>query len=422
MTISNIDDLRRQARRKLPKMFFDYIDGGAFSEATLARNTQDFDEWTLEQRVLVDLSKRDLSAEFLGSRHSMPAMLAPVGFAGSFWPDGEVQVARAATDAGIPMCLSTFSVNSIEEVGAAMPRGLAMQLYVFKDRELASDIMQRAWKVGVTTLFLTADTNVSSVRERDTRNGFRTSSSLKIGTVLDVLSRPAWCVRMGLKGRLMLGNVRDKAGVPGNLMAQAAYLSANVDPSMNWSDLAWLRREWPGKLVVKGILSVDDAGRALDGGANGVCISNHGGRQLDGARSSISMLPEIAAFVAGRAEVLLDSGIRRGSHIVKAIGLGADAVLLGRAYAYGLGAAGRKGVTQAIELLRKESELTLALMGMCSIDELRANRGAVRHRDERSQRALTREVEHLLDHPGLLHGGREQQTLSPIVSKERSNA
>lgn len=379
MTISNIEDLRQQARRKLPRMFFDYIDGGAFAERTLARNVDDFDQWTLEQRVLVDLSRRNLSTEILGGRYSMPAMLAPVGFAGSFWPNGEVCAAQAATEAGIPMCLSTFSVNSIEEVGAAMPNGLAMQLYVFKDRELASEIVQRAWKVGVRTLFLTADTNVSSVRERDTRNGFRTSSSLKLSTVLDLMSRPGWCLRMGLHGRLMLGNVKGKPGVPGNLMAQAAYLSANVDASMSWADLGWLRKEWPGKLVVKGILCVDDAGRALHGGADGVCISNHGGRQLDGARSSISVLPEIAKFIDGRAEVLLDSGIRRGSHIVKAIGLGADAVLLGRAYAYGLGASGRKGVSQAIELLRNETELTLALMGMRSIDELRSNRGAVRH-------------------------------------------
>ncbi|CAG9222492.1 L-lactate dehydrogenase [Paraburkholderia tropica] len=397
MTISNIEDLRRQARRKLPRMFFDYIDGGAFSERTLASNTEDFDAWTLEQRVLVDLSKRDLSSEFLGARYSMPAMLAPVGFAGSFWPNGEVQAARAATQADIPMCLSTFSINSIEEVGAVMPRGLAMQLYVFKDRELASEIVQRAWKVGVTTLFLTADTNVSSVRERDTRNGFRTASSLKLGALLDLLSRPAWCLRMGLNGRLMLGNVKGKAGVPHSLMAQAAYLSGNVDPSMNWADLAWLREQWPGKLVVKGVLSVDDAGRALDGGADGVCVSNHGGRQLDGARSSISVLPEIARFIGGRAEVLLDSGIRRGSHIVKAIGLGADAVLLGRAYAYGLGAAGRKGVSQAIELLRTETELTLALMGMRSIDELRANRDAVRHRCHQVEQARAVAVGELLD-------------------------
>ncbi|MEK6293990.1 MAG: alpha-hydroxy acid oxidase, partial [Paraburkholderia tropica] len=297
MTISNIEDLRRQARRKLPRMFFDYIDGGAFSERTLASNTEDFDEWTLEQRVLVDLSKRDLSSDILGARYSMPAMLAPVGFAGSFWPNGEVQAARAATQADIPMCLSTFSINSIEEVGAVMPRGLAMQLYVFKDRELATEIVQRAWQVGVTTLFLTADTNVSSVRERDTRNGFRTASSLKLGTVLDLLSRPAWCLRMGLNGRLTLGNVKGKAGVPRSLMAQAAYLSGNVDPGMNWADLAWLREQWPGKLVVKGVLSVEDASRALDGGADGVCVSNHGGRQLDGARSSISVLPDIARFV-----------------------------------------------------------------------------------------------------------------------------
>ncbi|RFU49766.1 alpha-hydroxy acid oxidase [Paraburkholderia sp. DHOC27] len=397
MTVSNIEDLRQQARRKMPRMFFDYLDGGAFSERTLARNTEDFDQWTLEQRVLVDLSKRNLSSEILGCRYSMPVMLAPVGFAGSFWPDGEVEAARAATEAGIPMCLSTFSINSIEEVGAAMPHGLAMQLYVFKDRELASELIQRAWKVGVTTLFLTADTNVSSVRERDTRNGFRTSSSLKFGTLVDLLSHPAWCIRMGLHGRLMLGNVKGKAGVPRSLMAQAAYLSGNVDPSMSWADLEWLRGEWPGKLVVKGVLSVEDASRALDGGADGVCVSNHGGRQLDGARSSISVLPEIAQFIAGRAEVLLDSGIRRGSHIIKAIGLGADAVLLGRAYAYGLGASGRAGVSQAIELLRKETELTLALMGMCSIDELRANRDAVRRCYSESSGSNRLDVERLLD-------------------------
>lgn len=378
MTISNIEDLRRKARQKMPRMFFDYLDGGSFSEETMARNTADFDQWNLEQRVLVDLSKRDLSTEFLGARYSMPAMLAPVGFAGSFWPDGEVRAAEAASEAGIPMCLSTFSINSIEEVGAAMPHGLAMQLYVFKDRELAAEIVQRAWKVGVKTLFLTADTNVSSVRERDTRNGFRTSSSLNLRSIVDLMSRPAWCLRMGLHGRLMLGNVKGKEGVPGNLMAQAAYLSGNVDASMSWADLAWLRREWPGKLVVKGILSVEDAGRALDGGVDGICVSNHGGRQLDGARSAISVLPEISRFVSRRMEVLLDSGIRRGSHIVKAIGLGADAVMLGRAYAYGLGASGRNGVSQAISLLRTETELTLALMGMCSIDELRANRQAVR--------------------------------------------
>lgn len=377
MTISNIDDLRKRARLKLPKMFFDYIDGGSFGERTLARNVGDFDHLSLQQRVLVDLSTRDLSASFLNGHYSMPAMLAPVGFAGMFWPNGEVRAAEAATEASIPMCLSTFSINSIEEVARAMPQGLAMQLYVFKDKALTEELIERAKNAGVTSLFLTADTNLSSVRERDTRNGFRTASTLNFRAVLDLLSRPSWCWRMACNGRPQLGSVRGKAGVPRSFMSQAAFLSANVDPSMSWADLAWLRQRWPGKLIVKGILSVEDAAAALDAGVDALCVSNHGGRQLDGARSTISVLPEIARFTAGRAEILFDSGVRRGSHIVKAIALGADAVLLGRAFAYGLAAAGKTGVAETISLLRSETEITLALMGMTSIGQLKRNRRAV---------------------------------------------
>ncbi len=377
MTISNIEDLRQAARRKLPRMFFDYIDGGSFSEHTLRRNIEDFELWSLEQRVLVDLSERQLSTEFLGSTHSMPLMLAPVGFAGAFWPDGEVNAARAAAAAGVPMCLSTFSINSVEEVGAVLREGLALQLYVFRDRALTEEILERAWGVGVRTLFLTGDTNVSSIRERDTRNGFRTAASLNMRAALDFLSRPGWCARMGRRGRLMLGNVKDKPGLPRSLMAQASFLSANVDPRMGWSDLAWLRKHWAGRLVVKGILSTHDAQAALDCGADALCVSNHGGRQLDGARSTISVLPEIAESVSGRAEILMDGGVRRGSDIVKAIGLGADAVMIGRAFAYGLAANGERGVAQALSLLRAEMDLTLALMGMRSVQELRRNRHAL---------------------------------------------
>jgi L-lactate dehydrogenase (cytochrome) len=376
MTLSNIDDLRKRARLKLPKMFFDYIDGGAFGERTLANNVTDFDHWALEQRVLVDLSARELSTRFLDGQYAMPAMLAPVGFAGMFWPNGEVRAAEAARAASIPMCLSTFSINSVEEVAQALPHGLAMQLYVFRDKQLTEELIERAARSGVTSLFLTADTNVSSVRERDTRNGFRTASSLNLSAALDLLSRPLWCWRMARNGRPQLGVVRGRAGLPQSLMSQAAFLSASVDASMSWADLAWLRDKWPGKLVVKGILSVDDAATALDAGVDALCVSNHGGRQLDGARSTISVLPAIARYTAGRAEVLFDSGIRRGSHIVKAIALGADAVLLGRAFAYGLAAGGREGVAEALSLLRTETELTLALMGITSIDQLKRERAA----------------------------------------------
>jgi isopentenyl diphosphate isomerase/L-lactate dehydrogenase-like FMN-dependent dehydrogenase len=380
MIYSNEEDLRRGARRKLPKMFFDYIDGGAFSEQTLGLNVSDFDQWWLEQEIMVDLSERKLNTRFLGADHALPFMLAPVGFAGMFWPKGEVQAAKAANEAGIPMCLSTFSIDPMEHVAAQLPDRLAFQLYVFKDRGLAEELIARALAAGINTLFLTADTDVSSIRERDTRNGFRTASTLNLSALLDFASRPGWCLRMARNGKPQLGNVSHRPELPGDFMSQASYLSGNVDPSMSWSDLAWLRQRWPGELVLKGVLSLRDAERAIAAGVDAIVVSNHGGRQLDGARSSISALPEIAAFVDQRVEILFDGGIRRGSHVVKALALGADAVLLGRAFAYGLAVGGQQGVSDAIALLRAETDITLALMGITSIEELKANRDRLIHR------------------------------------------
>lgn len=372
MINSNVHDLRLQAKARLPRMFFDYIDGGAFSERTMAWNIADFDQWWLEQRIMVDLTERDLSTRFLGRDYKLPIMLAPVGFTGMFWPNGEVEAAQAARLAGIPMCLSTFSINSIEEVAQCLPPGeLAFQLYVFRDRDLAEDLLARARAAGVDTLFLTADTDVSSIRERDTRNGFRTAASLNFSALRDFASRPGWCMRMARQGRPQLGNVRGRQGLPDTLMAQASYLSGNVDPSMTWEDLTWLRTRWPGKIVLKGVLSVSDARRALEAGVDAIVVSNHGGRQLDGARSSISALPEIARFIDGRLQVLFDGGVRRGSDVVKALALGADAVLIGRAFAYGLAANGRQGVLDAIEFIRAEADITLALMGMTRIEQIK---------------------------------------------------
>jgi len=374
MIHSNVEDLRRTARRKLPKMFFDYIDGGSFSEHTLGTNISDFDQWWLEQEIMVDLTERALNTRILGNDHALPFMLAPVGFAGMFWPQGEVAAARAARAAGIPMCLSTFSINSMEQVAAELPKGLAFQLYVFKDRQLAEELIAHALAAGIDTLFLTADTDISSVRERDTRNGFRTAANLNISALLDFASRPGWCLRMARNGKAQLGNVKHRPELAGDFMSQASYLSGNVDPSMTWKDLDWLRQRWPGRLVLKGVLSVRDAERALAAGVDAIVVSNHGGRQLDGARSSISALPEIAAWVDGRMEILFDGGIRRGSQIVKALALGADAVLLGRAFAYGLAVNGQQGVSDAIDLLRAETDITLALMGITSIEALKAHR------------------------------------------------
>lgn len=374
MIYSNIEDMRQHAKKRLPRMFFDYIDGGAFGEITMKRNIEDYNRWTLEQRIMVDIAKRDVSATYLGATHQAPFMLAPVGFTGLFWPDGEICEAHAAREAGIPMCLSTFSINSMEEVAAVMTEHLALQLYVFKNRAIAEDMMQRAWASGIKTLFLTADNDISSIRERDTRNGFRTASRMGFSAMMDLASRPGWCWRMALKGRPQLGNVKDTPGLPPSLMSQTSFLSQNLDPAMSWKDLGWLRKNWPGKIVLKGVLSVKDAALALDAGMDGIVVTNHGGRQLDGARSTISVLPEVASFIDGRIDVLFDGGIRRGGQIVKALLLGADGILLGRAKTYGLAANGRAGVAHALSMLKTETDITMGLMGVTSIQELKDNR------------------------------------------------
>lgn len=374
MIYSNIEDMRQHAKKRLPRMFFDYIDGGAFGEITMKRNIEDYNRWTLEQRIMVDIAKRDVRATYLGATHQAPFMLAPVGFTGLFWPDGEICEAHAAREAGIPMCLSTFSINSMEEVAAVMTEHLALQLYVFKNRAIAEDMMQRAWASGIKTLFLTADNDISSIRERDTRNGFRTASRMGFSAMMDLASRPGWCWRMALKGRPQLGNVKDTPGLPPSLMSQTSFLSQNLDPAMSWKDLGWLRKNWPGKIVLKGVLSVKDAALALDAGMDGIVVTNHGGRQLDGARSTISVLPEVASFIDGRIDVLFDGGIRRGGQIVKALLLGADGILLGRAKTYGLAANGRAGVAHALSMLKTETDITMGLMGVTSIQELKDNR------------------------------------------------
>ncbi|MBB5751610.1 alpha-hydroxy acid oxidase [Prosthecomicrobium pneumaticum] len=376
--IVNIEDARRRARRRLPRMFFDYLDGGAFAEATMRRNRSDFDALTLEQHVLVDVSRRDLTHHFLGRTWKLPMMLGPIGFCGMMAGGGEVKAATAAAKAGIGFALSTFAIASIEAVRTKAPLP-AFQLYMFRDRAIAADLVARAAAAGVETLFVTVDTAVSGIRERDTRNGFRTSARLGPRALLDMALHPLWGLDVLANGKPQLGNAAGRPGMGSTLMAQAAQFSAGLDPTVGPADLEWLRSRWQGRLIAKGVLSARDAQTAIDSGCDGVVVSNHGGRQLDGARSTISVLPEIADAVGGRAEVLLDSGIRRGSDIAKALALGADGVLIGRAYIYGLAAAGEAGVGGVIEHLRGELDVTLALMGLDSIAALKAaGRDAVR--------------------------------------------
>jgi isopentenyl diphosphate isomerase/L-lactate dehydrogenase-like FMN-dependent dehydrogenase len=381
----NIADLRESARRRLPRMFFDYLDSGAFGETTLRRNRADLDVLELTQRVLVDVSRRDLSHTFLGRKSALPFMLGPVGFCGMFAGRGEILAARAAKAAGIHFCLSTFAIAAMEDV--ARDAGLVpdFQIYIFRPRDLAEQILERARKVGITTLFVTADTAVGGVRERDTRNGFRTAERLGLRPLTDMLLHPRWCFDQLGAGRRALGIARDWPEFGKSLMQQTTRLTRTIDPSLQWSDLKWLRDRWSGRLVIKGILSADDARRAVDQGVDGLVVSNHGGRQLDCASSSIRALPAIAAAVGGRTEVLFDSGIRRGSDIVKALALGADGVLLGRAYVYGLVAGGEAGVAAALRLLSAEMDNTMALMGVTSVAELKARGKELVSQSESSQ-------------------------------------
>jgi L-lactate dehydrogenase (cytochrome) len=367
----NIDDLRDRARRRLPRMFFDYLDSGAFGEVTLRRNRSDLEALELRQRVMVDVSRRDLSATVLGRKLALPLMLAPIGFCGMMAPDGEIAAARAAQATGIHLCNSTFAINGLAATAAAAGFAPDFQLYVFKDRAFTESMVAKAREVGSNALFLTVDTAVAGLRERDTRNGFRTSARLGLRPLTDMMLHPRWCASVVRRWPPQLGNVAGHPKFGGGLMQQASSLAREVDSSLQWSDLRWLRDLWPGKLVLKGIMTPEDARRAADHGADAIVVSNHGGRQLDGARSTISALPDIAAAVGDRIEILLDSGIRRGSDIVKAVALGADGVLIGRAYMYGLAAHGEAGAVAAIRLLAAEMEISMAFMGVRTIAELR---------------------------------------------------
>lgn len=372
MTILNIDDARRLARRRLPKIFFDYIDGGSFSETTARANEADFDLYALEQHVLVDVRDRSLATTFLGRRHALPFGLGPVGFTGLFSGGGELAAARAAHAAGAPFSLSNFAIATLDDVRAISGGTLYAQLYILRDRSLMESLIVSAERTGAEALILTVDTVVTGVRERDERNGFRNLDHITPRLALQFAARPGWCASVLRGGLPQVGIVRDRTDYGRGVLEQAGKLSAQIEQGLTWADLAWLRDRWRGKLVLKGILSADDALRARDAGADAIVVSNHGGRQLDGASSTIAVLPEIAAAVGRDIEVLFDGGIRRGVQIVKALALGAHGVFLGRAYAFGLGAGGEAGVARVIALLTAEISVTLALMGLRSIDEVRA--------------------------------------------------
>jgi isopentenyl diphosphate isomerase/L-lactate dehydrogenase-like FMN-dependent dehydrogenase len=370
--VVNIEDLRRLAQRRLPKAVFDYLDGGAADEVTLRENCRAFQEVVLRPRHAIAHEKCDLRTRVLGHEISFPAMLAPVGYSRLMHPGGEVAAARAAGEIGTGFILSTISGHKLEDVKAASSGPVWYQLYVVGGREAAEGAIERARAAGFSVLVITIDTPVAGMRERDLRNGVKElmgdSLLAKIPFIPELLAHPRWLAAFLLDGGVpKLENIRTpgKGAMPMTDVA-AALASAVV----TWNDLRWLRKAWRAPIVVKGVLTADDALRAIDEGADGVVVSNHGGRQLDGVAASLRALPEIVAAVNGQAEVLMDGGVRRGSDIVKAICMGARTVLVGRAYAYGLGAAGHAGVSRALEILRADVERTLRLLGCASVAEL----------------------------------------------------
>ncbi|MDR3722083.1 MAG: alpha-hydroxy acid oxidase [Candidatus Acidoferrales bacterium] len=370
--VINVGDLRRAAERRLPRVVFDYVDGGAEGEVTLRENCRAFDEVVFRPRNAVAVSGCDLRTKVLGSELSMPMLLAPVGFTRMLCPRGEITAARAAGKADIGFTLTTISGSPLEEVAVATSGPRWYQLYLVGGRECAEAALERAKKAGFTVLAITIDTGTFGMRERDVRNGagvlMGRSQFAKIRFLPDLLAHPGWLAGfLRDRGMLELPNVIVPGRGPMPLAETQASLARSV---VTWEDLKWIRKAWPGPIVVKGVMIGEDARRALDEGAAGVIVSNHGGRQLDGVAASLRALPEIVKAVGGRAEILMDGGIRRGGDIAKALCLGARAVMIGRAYAYGLGAAGEAGVTRAIEILRADLQRTLALLGCESVAEL----------------------------------------------------
>jgi L-lactate dehydrogenase (cytochrome) len=366
--ILNIEDLRELAKRRIPRAIFDYADGGSYDERTIRRNAADLDAMTFRQRVMVDVSKISLATTFLGSPVSMPLAIGPTGLAGLFHADGEILGARAAAACGIPFCLSTMSICSIEDVRAATRQPFWFQQYLMKDRGFNQELIDRAAAAQCSALMLTLDLQVIGERRRDPRNGLTIPPRLTLRNAWDVATKPAWALSVLLGKRRTFGNLVGRIGGSSGINTLAEWTATQFDASANWRDVEWVRSRWPGKLILKGVLDAEDARLGVAAGADAIVVSNHGGRQLDGASSSISVLSEIVDAVAGGCEVMFDGGVRSGQDIAKALALGARGALIGKSFLYALSAAGEAGVTKAIEIMRNELRVTLALTGTSNVD------------------------------------------------------
>lgn len=365
-----IADLRAQARKRVPRAFFDYVEAGSYAEQTLRVNCEDFGRVRLRQRVMVDVSVCDTSVTVLGEPLTLPMALAPIGMCGLQYGNGEIVACRAAHAAGIQFTLSTMSICSIEDVAAAVRKPFWFQLYVMKDRGFVRSLIERAAAAGCSALVLTVDLPMMGQRHADLRNGLSVPPSLRLRSLVDMLAHPRWLGSVARSRRWTFGNLQGYVKGIDGVVSLAQWVGSQFDSSLNWNDVAWIRSLWPGPLIIKGVLDPEDARAAARVGADAVVVSNHGGRQLDGAQSSIAALPGISDAIGGEVEVLLDSGVRSGQDVLRALALGARAVLIGRAYVYGLGAAGEAGVARAIGLIRRELEVTMALTGVDRVSSI----------------------------------------------------
>ncbi len=361
--IQSIDDLRKMARRRIPRAIFDYADGGSYQERTLRANAADLDALSFRQRVMVDVSSTSLATTVLGTGISMPLAIAPTGLAGLFHADGEILGARAAAAFGIPFCLSTMSICSIEDVRAATNQPFWFQQYLMRDRGFNHSLIERAIAAQCSALMLTLDLPLLGERWRDARNGLSIPPRLSLRNAWEIANKPAWAMKVLFGKRRTFGNLVGHIKGATGLLNLAEWTHSQFDASATWRDVDWVRSRWPGRLILKGILDAEDARLALAAGADAVVVSNHGGRQLDGAPSTISVLPEVVAAIEGRCEVLFDGGIRSGQDIAKALALGARAGLIGKSFLFALAAAGEAGVARALTIMRDELRVTMALTG-----------------------------------------------------------
>ena len=368
--ITCIEDLRQLAERRVPRAFFQYVDSGSYAEETFRANRTDLERIKLRQRVLVDVDKRDLSTTIVGQKASLPIALAPIGLCGMQHGNGEILAAQAANEAGIPFCLSTMSICSIEQVAEATKKPFWFQVYVIRDRGFIEDLISRAKAANCSALVLTVDLQVLGQRHRDIKNGMTVPPQIKLSNLIDIATKPRWAMSILNAKSKTFGNLHGHVKGMDNLTSLAQWTNSQFDPTLNWKDVEWIRKLWPGKLILKGILDTEDAQLACKTGADAIVVSNHGGRQLDGAASSISMLPKIADAVGSDMEIMFDGGIRSGQDLMRALALGAKSCLIGRAYIYGLGAMGGAGVSKAIDIIRKELDITMALTGVTKIADI----------------------------------------------------